>query len=226
MSEIILNNDNVSRFNKRLQKALEKHFGSEVKLHEAAKIFAQAIGKNSEYELKKVLEYSQDEPSNFEDKIKKFDNNKEYLDTLLYRIQELLKNTTAKFVYIDFMEDEDSICPASFSVGFQDFNIEQKNDLLENCIDSSNLNLQDFINGSEFINVNNKDQIQTQLEARKEINKDYLPALFKFQEDYIYEIAYLVSDCDDFIIVEKDKITLSLRNNSHILANKQFKKKI
>lgn len=56
MSEITLNSDNVTRFNKRLQKALSEYLGQDVKLHEAAKLFAKAIGKDSEYELKKTLD--------------------------------------------------------------------------------------------------------------------------------------------------------------------------
>lgn len=58
MSEIILNNSNLSRFNKRLQKALEEYIKQPIKLTDAAKIMAKAIGKDTPEELKKALKKS------------------------------------------------------------------------------------------------------------------------------------------------------------------------
>lgn len=55
MSNITITKSNLSLFKKRLQKSLKNYLGLEIKLHEAGKIFASAIGVDSEYELQKVL---------------------------------------------------------------------------------------------------------------------------------------------------------------------------
>lgn len=55
MNNIEINSDNLSRFNKRLQKALKNKFDLDIKLADASNLFAQALGKDTEYELKKVL---------------------------------------------------------------------------------------------------------------------------------------------------------------------------
>lgn len=56
MSDITITSDNVSRFNKRLQKALQKHFNQEVKLHTASTLFANALGVDGEFQLKNNLD--------------------------------------------------------------------------------------------------------------------------------------------------------------------------
>lgn len=56
MSDIIINLENLSRFNKRLQKALKKQFNQEVPLHIASNLFANSLGVNDEYQLKQKLE--------------------------------------------------------------------------------------------------------------------------------------------------------------------------
>lgn len=56
MSHITINSDNISRFNKRLQKALQKHFNQEVQLHTASTLFANALGVDGEFQLKKSLD--------------------------------------------------------------------------------------------------------------------------------------------------------------------------
>lgn len=52
---------NLTHFNKRLQRALSEHFGNDVKLSEAATLFARACGKDSVYEIQKIL--SEGKPS-------------------------------------------------------------------------------------------------------------------------------------------------------------------
>lgn len=58
MSQIIINEENLGRFNKRLQKALnEEQSGNfeKIPLNQASKIFAKALGKDSEHELLTAL---------------------------------------------------------------------------------------------------------------------------------------------------------------------------
>lgn len=56
MSDIIITSENLSRFNKRLQKSLKKQFNQEVPLHVASTLFANALGVDGEFQLKKNLE--------------------------------------------------------------------------------------------------------------------------------------------------------------------------
>lgn len=56
MSDIIINLENLGRFNKRLQKALKKQFNVDVPLHVASTLFANSLGVSDEYQLKQKLE--------------------------------------------------------------------------------------------------------------------------------------------------------------------------
>lgn len=56
MSNITITTENLNRFNKRLQKALQKHFNQDVPLHIASTLFANALGVDGEFQLKKNLD--------------------------------------------------------------------------------------------------------------------------------------------------------------------------
>lgn len=56
MTDITINKTNLSRFSKRLQKALKEQFKQDVPLHIASLLFCNALGVNSEHELKTLLE--------------------------------------------------------------------------------------------------------------------------------------------------------------------------
>lgn len=64
MSDITITIDNLSRFNKRLQKALKSHFNQDVPLHIASNLFANALGVDDEYQLKKKLEINHNQITN------------------------------------------------------------------------------------------------------------------------------------------------------------------
>ena len=56
MSDIIINRNNLSRFNRRLQKALSSQLNQQVPLHTAAALFAKALGLPSEHALQAALD--------------------------------------------------------------------------------------------------------------------------------------------------------------------------
>lgn len=55
MSDIIINQDNLSRFSKRLKKAVEKELGTSISLNQATLFIAKMLGNNSIHELQKNL---------------------------------------------------------------------------------------------------------------------------------------------------------------------------
>lgn len=55
MSNISITENNISRFNKRLQKSLEKHFTQEIPLHLASLILAETFGLDTIHHLQKKL---------------------------------------------------------------------------------------------------------------------------------------------------------------------------
>ena len=67
-NEIIINDKNISRYNKRLQKAISETLGQKIKLSEASELLAQVLGMSSAYELKVLLE--KDLVEEFKNKIK------------------------------------------------------------------------------------------------------------------------------------------------------------
>lgn len=70
MSDITINEKNLSRFQKRLKNVLKKELNIEVPLHLASKIFAQTLGVSSLYELQQKINIS---PENvFEKKAQQF----------------------------------------------------------------------------------------------------------------------------------------------------------
>lgn len=64
MASIAITQNNLSHFNKRLQKALKESLGVDVKLTLAADIFAKACGKSSTYEIQKILSIQANASSN------------------------------------------------------------------------------------------------------------------------------------------------------------------
>lgn len=107
MSDIIITQDNLNRFNKRLQKALKKQFNQEIPLHVSSNLFAQALGVNDEYQLKKKLEVSADKSNTI------IDNNP---DVYTLKAQNLLND-----IKIYFAQDKSLL--HSFVVYFIDGNV-------------------------------------------------------------------------------------------------------
>lgn len=107
MSDIIITQDNLNRFNKRLQKALKKQFNQEIPLHVSSNLFAQALGVKDEYQLKKKLEVSADKSNTI------IDNN---LDVYTLKAQNLLNDIK------DYFSHEKSLLH-SFVVYYIDGNV-------------------------------------------------------------------------------------------------------
>lgn len=76
MSEITINQKNLSRFTKRLQKSLSEHLNQEIPLHLASLIFAETLGVDSIHHLKEKLLQHTENASHLlpNDECKKIDN--------------------------------------------------------------------------------------------------------------------------------------------------------
>lgn len=55
MSDITITTANLSKFSRRLQKALAEEFNQDVKLSTANKLFAKSVGKRNLYELQEAI---------------------------------------------------------------------------------------------------------------------------------------------------------------------------
>lgn len=96
MSDITITKDNLSRFTKRLQKALKKQFNQEVPLHVASTLFANALGSQGEYELKQQLDIPI--PKNQNNHIDKNTDNKDNVqDIYTIKAQQLLDDFSTYF---------------------------------------------------------------------------------------------------------------------------------
>lgn len=102
LATIAITQDNLGHFNKRLQKALNNSLGIDVKLTQAADIFAQACGKSSTYEIQKIL------------KANTPDGNKDVSSFSLIKfkqihVKEIIKKFTeviyANFVFSEFCQE-------------------------------------------------------------------------------------------------------------------------
>lgn len=110
-TEIKINDENLSRYNKRFQKVVSAYLGKEVKLNEAANLLAQVLGAESTFELNKIL--TKDIVEEFEQKVK--DPKLSSLDKIIIvttQIQKMLLNTRAEFWYSIFTGDYAGNSPA------------------------------------------------------------------------------------------------------------------
>lgn len=99
MSDITINEKNLSRFQKRLKHVLKKELNIEVPLHLASKIFAQTLGVSSVYELQQKINISpvnvfEKKSQQFIEEIKQFllSNNQHGLLDLYFLKNEDFKN--------------------------------------------------------------------------------------------------------------------------------------
>src|SRR5574344_238339 len=104
MTNIIVNADNLSRFNKRLQKAIKKDLQIDVNLAQSSNLFAQSLGVSNEFELKKVLDkHTTESFTDILDKFSKYE--KEVVNHFNFHIQELLNKSPAEFFFYNFYSD-------------------------------------------------------------------------------------------------------------------------
>ena len=117
-TEIKINDKNLSRYTKRLQKVISEHLGQEIKLNEAANLLAQVLGADSSFELNKIL--TKDIIAEFKEKIK--DSKLSSLDKIILvttQIQKMMLNTKAEFWYAIFTENGGDSSPF---IGKPEFN--------------------------------------------------------------------------------------------------------
>lgn len=110
-TEIKINNENLSRYNKRFQKVVSAYLGKEVKLNEAANLLAQVLGTDSSFELNKIL--TKDIVEEFKQKVK--EPKLSSLDKIIMvttQIQKMMLNTRAEFWYSVFTGDYAGNSPA------------------------------------------------------------------------------------------------------------------
>lgn len=97
MSDITITLDNLSRFNKRLQKALKKQFNQEIKLNIASNLFANALGVDDEYQLKQKLGITTSQTLNHINNIKTSITHDTQQDIYLDKAQSLLTDINSYF---------------------------------------------------------------------------------------------------------------------------------
>ncbi len=54
-NQIEINEDNISKYNKRVQKIIQEYTGEKIPLSEAANLFAKILGSASTFELNSIL---------------------------------------------------------------------------------------------------------------------------------------------------------------------------
>lgn len=103
-NQIEINEDNISKYNKRVQKIISEYTGEKIPLSEAANLFAKILGSASTFELNSILK---------EDIIKEFKiklmNKKlsgiDKIKTILIKVQQMMKETEVEFWYAVFCKE-------------------------------------------------------------------------------------------------------------------------
>jgi hypothetical protein len=213
MSDIIINKDNLSRFNKRLQKTLEDFLGYKVNLNTASKIFAKVLGTNSEYELNKKIN---DDSKNLDLFFDEFEKARlKGMESIALSLQELLKETEAKFIFIDFYEHFSN----NFIIGFNEFKKPNYQNSLEHDLFMHAINNNDSI--SESYSSIDKERMlkrtQRVLESSKLVNQsnvEKFQKILNFKNAVKEKIDCLLGHCydGDYIAIEKNKISINIKN--------------
>lgn len=117
-TEIIINDKNLSRYNKRLQKIISNELGVNIKLSEANDLFAKILGCSSAFELNNIL--TADIIQDFKEKIKSPKlSGIDKITIVLKQVQKMLLNTQAEFWYAVFTENGGDSSPF---IGKPEFN--------------------------------------------------------------------------------------------------------
>lgn len=215
MSQIIINKDNISRFNKRLQKSLNKHLNKDIKLSQASQIFSEALGVSSEHELKKILTSSSESfiPVSFEEmKIFMEQSSKKFIDLFNIKIQDLLIKSKAEFFYYSFQSDWDGAFVSTQSLGFNKkidpFN---DDDIFSKVVDPSNYGFIDFTIDKELIVSPNNYQLEIMDILSHQDNFNNAKAVVVFFEDNVHEIMEHF-ELDKQYVIYRDKIVYQVNN--------------
>lgn len=243
-TEIVINDNNLSRYNKRTQKGVSELLGKNIKLSEASELFSNILGLSSSHELKKLLE--KDVVEDFKEKIK---NSKlSTMDKLILtskQIQKMLRESKAEFWYAVFATrggdtnpfygtpeyngleihntftglipfDHDSYSPFASEQGMYADMID--NDWEWQCICYGDLDT-DIKNTKEWERTN-RHQDDEYFLRRKEIYKSkkeiqLLRVMMDFTENMLYEMVNEMKSADDFWLIERDQITISLGKETY-----------
>lgn len=245
-TEIVINDNNLSRYNKRTQKAVSELLGKNIKLSEASELFSNILGLSSSHELKKILE--KDVVEEFKEKIK---NSKlSTMDKLVLiskQIQKMLRESKAEFWYAVFATrggdtnpfygtpryngleiynaftglipfDHDSYSP---------FASDQDDGMYADILDDD-LEWQSICYGdldTDIKNVKewertNRYQDDECILKRAEIYKSkketqLLRVMMDFTENMLYEMVNEMKSPDDFLLIEREQITISLGKETY-----------
>lgn len=249
-TEIKINEKNLSRYNKRLQKAIEKNLGHKIKLSEASDIFAQVLGMTSLHELQAILE--KDVIKEFKRKINSASlSTMDKIIIILTQIQKMMMLTKAEYWYVPLRKDGDNynkyygkaeyngldaICTFT---GFREFvynpyPYERKEedsffaDMLDEglsmeCIEFGHIDddiktiksrPDNFYDEDDELYISFK--IRKQIYASKKETK-LLKEMLEFSEPMLEEIINLMKSDEDFLLVEKGKITIMLDGEIRII---------
>ena len=234
MSNIVITEKNLSRFHKRLKKAIEQELGSTISLTTASQIFAQTFGAQNEHEFKTLLQ--KEEPiknvssSQEENKLKPLSTSKnsanEFLeaDEIIQYIQNYFKNNNStKINSFDLIKDENylflsisapsqkySYTLESFGLYFGDNNVEQsfekeRKNLVLNKEDE--LFIQDIIEKLQFKDIPKNIYFSEKLKKYISDNYSNMQSSFIFnlhQLENIVEIVNYGFVKKQFALIEKD----------------------
>ena len=236
-NEIIINDNNISRYNKRLQKAISETLGQKIKLGEASELLAKTLGMSSAHELKLLLE--KDLTEEFKEKIITSQNvsSMDKIVLIAKQIQKMMKETKAEFWYAIFTSNGGDGNPHygkpeyngldifNTYTGFTKFEYDPVpaddywdsiNEELESfCILYGNIDddIKSHKNCSELYRKQNKNTPKFLI--REEIYKSEseiknLKAMLDFAEIMLWEAVNYMQTDSDFWLIEKNKITISL----------------
>lgn len=247
-TEIVINDNNISRYNKRTQKTISKLLGKNIKLSEASEILSNILGLSSSHELKNLLE--KDLVQEFNEKIK---NSKlstmEKLVLISTQIQKMLRESKAEFWYAVFSThggdtnpfygkpeyngleiyntftgvipfDHDSYSPFASDQDDGMYADILDDDLEWQCICYGDLDT-DIKNVKEWERTNryqNDEYILQRKEIYKSKNEIHkLRVMIDFTENMLYEMVNEMKSMNDFWLIEKDKITILLGEETTII---------
>ena len=208
MTNIIVNADNLSRFNKRLQKAIKKDLQIDVNLAQSSNLFAQSLGVSNEFELKKVLDKPTTE--SFTDVLDKFSKyEKEVINHFNLHIQELLKNSPAEFFFYNFYSDIEGFYPSMNGLGFsKEIQAETDFDILDKVAGTSNYGLLDFTIDKHVISSPNKYQFDIMDILSSDQNFKACSSILDFYHEHILRLMPLI-EVEKTTVVYRDKILIA-----------------
>lgn len=208
MTNIIVNADNLSRFNKRLQKAIKKDLQIDVNLAQSSNLFAQSLGVSNEFELKKLLDKHTTE--SFTDVLDKFSKyEKEVVNHFNFHIQELLNKSPAEFFFYNFYSDIEGFYPSMSGLGFsKEIQVETDFDILDKVAGTSHYGLLDFTIDKHVISSPNKYQSDIMDILSSDKNFKACSSILDFYHEHILRLMPLI-EVEKTTVIYRDKILIA-----------------